>query len=189
MVMSSTFTSRSTTYYNENSQMLVSTYKKYDKLAYASELSYSDKKNEVLKKHGLDNNMYNVVASIVASESKTGSYNDAYAVINVIYNRTISRRWNNHVSNVFGKNAGNNIYYQAIAPNQFTVYSSGSYNRYMNNIPKNVNEAMIDFLYSLDTMHNYLSFRSSGYKGAEAVSFDEGGNKYFNQIADNDLIS
>ena len=59
----------------------------------------------------------------------------------------------------------------------------------MNNIPKNVNEAMIDFLYSLDTMHNYLSFRSSSYKGAEAVSFDEGGNKYFNQIADNDLIS
>lgn len=189
MVMSSTFTSKSTTYYNENSQMLVSTIRKYDEKTYGKELSYNDKLQVVLKKHGLDNNMYNVVSSIVASESKSGSYKDAYAVINVIYNRTISKRWNNHVSNVFGNNAGNNIYYQAIAPNQFTVYSSGSYMKYMNNTPKNVKEAMIDFLYSLDTMHNYLSFRSGNYKGADAVSFDEGGNKYFNEIAYDDLIS
>ena len=188
MVMSSTFTSRSTTYYNENLGMLVSTYKTYDKKTYASEISYEDKLDEVLEKHGLTKNMYNVVASIVASESKSGSYNDAYAVINVIYNRTISKRWSNHVSNVFGNNAGNNIYYQAICPNQFTVYSSGSYTKYMNNIPENVNEAMIDFLYSLDTMHNYLNFASSSYLGADAVSFDEGGNKYYNEIANDDKI-
>lgn len=132
--------------------------------------------------------MYQVLASVVASESKANSYNDAYAVINTIYNRTLSKRWVNSVNNTFGKGKGENLYYQAIAPNQFTVYSSGSYKKYMNNIPKTVEEAIIDLLYTEETLHSYLSFRSNSYKGANTVQYDEGGNKYFNEIAVNDLI-
>ena len=90
------------------------------------ELTYKEKKNIILKKYNLSENMYQVLASIVASESKANSYNDAYAVINTIYNRTMSKRWVNHINNTYGSGKGDNLYYQAIAPNQFTVYSSGS---------------------------------------------------------------
>ena len=58
----------------------------------------------------------------------------------------------------------------------------------MYNIPKTVEEAIIDLLYTEESLHNYLSFRSNSYKGANTVQYDKGGNKYFNEIAVNDLI-
>ena len=145
------------------------------------ELSIKEKKKVILEQYKLTEDMYQIIASVVASESKANSYDDAYAVINTIYNRTLSKRWVNHINNIYGSGKGKNLYYQTIAPNQFTVYSSGSYKKYINNIPKTVEEAVINLLYTEESLHNYLSFRSSSYKGANTVQYEKGGNKYFNE--------
>ena len=188
MAVTSIKTNEPVVYYSDNIVLESSSYAIVDE-SYKKELSYSEKKKIVLEKYNLTENMYQVLASVVASESKANSYNDAYAVINTIYNRTMSKRWVNHINNVYGSGKGKNLYYQVIAPNQFTVYSSGSYKKYMNNIPKTVEEAIIDLLYTEETLHNYLSFRSSNYQGANTVQYDEGGNKYFNEIAVNDYLN
>ena len=186
LIITSFSTNESVIYYSDNI-ILKSSSVSLEEVS-KKELTYKEKKNIILKKYNLSENMYQVLASIVASESKANSYNDAYAVINTIYNRTMSKRWVNHINNTYGSGKGENLYYQAIAPNQFTVYSSGSYKKYMYNIPKTVEEAIIDLLYTGESLHNYLSFRSNSYKGANTVQYDKGGNKYFNEIAVNDLI-
>lgn len=176
-------------YYSDNININSTSYVPYTKEYTKDVLSYSEKKKIALKNYKLSEEKYNVVASIIASESKPNSYNESYAVASVIFNRTNSKRWVNHVNNIYGRGNGTSLYYQAIAPNQFTVYSSGSYKKYLNSVPKAVNEALIDLLYTEEPLHNYLSFRSSSYKGANTVQFEKGGNKYFGEIANNDVLN
>ena len=116
------------------------------------------------------------------SEAKSKSYEDAYAVINTIYNRTHAKNWVRSVSNNFGKDKGTSLYYQAIQPGQFTVYKSGSYKRHLNETNSVGYNAIIDFLYSEEVMHDYLSFRSHSIKVNGSESFASGGNNYFNKL-------
>lgn len=180
-------TGETLTYYSDNIILESNSYAVLEDSYH--ELSIKEKKKVILEQYKLTEDMYQIIASVVASESKANSYDDAYAVINTIYNRTLSKRWVNHINNIYGSGKGKNLYYQTIAPNQFTVYSSGSYKKYINNIPKTVEEAVINLLYSEESLHNYLSFRSSSYKGANTVQYEKGGNKYFNEIAVNDYIN
>lgn len=173
--------------YQDNINVDANSYLEFNKKDASEYMSLAEMKREVLKSYKLTETEFQTVAAIVASEAKNNSYDDAYAVINTIYNRTKSKRWVRHVSNLYGSGKGTSLYYQVIAPNQFTVYSSGSYKKYLNNLPKEVNEAVIKLLYTEDTVHNYLSFKSSSYKGA-AVQLVSGGNKYHSELKDSDKL-
>ena len=99
---------------------------KYDSYKTA-EISNNTKLNYILKKYNLTSEQFSILCGIVLSEAEGNSYEDAYAVINTIYNRTHAKNWVRSVNNYFGKGNGTSLYYQAISPRQFTVYSSGSY--------------------------------------------------------------
>ncbi len=141
-----------------------------------------DKEKYILEKYNLTNEQFNILVAVVLTEAESNSYEDAYAVINTIYNRTHSKSWVRSVSNRFGKGKGSSLYYQVIHPNQFTVYQSGSYKRNLNNRKSVGYNAIIDFLYSEKIMHNYLSFRSHSSKVSNYEMFSERGNKYFNEL-------
>ncbi len=150
-------------------------------------LTNSDKVDIILDKYHLSMNEFKVLVGVVLSESDD-TYEDAYAVINTIYNRTHSKNWVRIINSKFGKDKGMNMYYQAIAPNQFTVYQSGSYKRHMNDTESVGYQAIIDFLYTEKIMHNYLSFRADYIKVAGSESFSPKGNNYFSVIKEENRI-
>ena len=142
----------------------------------------------ILNMYGLTEEQFNVLKSIVIAESKADSYEDGYAVINTVYNRTISQRWSNYVSYLNHENAGFNLYYQAITSGQFVVYENGNYKKYLDVFEGPVYDAIIDFLISQKSIHNYLSFRSAGTYLDEYEQFTPNGNKYFDLLLENDLV-
>lgn len=147
-----------------------------------------EKLQYILDKYNLSKSEFNVLNAIVLSEAASNSYDDAYAVINTIYNRTHSKNWVASANKTYGANKGTNLYYQAIMPNQFVVYENGSYKRYLNSYDNVGTDAIIDFLYTENIMHNYLSFRSSNIKVSGSVAFSENGNNYFNEIKEENRI-
>lgn len=151
-------------------------------------LTLADKRQEILKNYNLTENEFKVLVGITLSEAEQNSYEDAYAVINTIYNRTHSKNWIKSVNSKFGDKKGESLYYQAISPNQFTVYKSGSYKKHMNDISGEGYRAIIDFLYSEKIMHNYLSFRSHSIKISNSESFSENGNNYFNILKEENRV-
>lgn len=146
-----------------------------------------NKKEMILEKYNLTNEQFKVLVGVVLSEADH-TYEDAYAVINTIYNRTHSKNWVKTVNNRFGKDKGTNLYYQAIAPGQFTVYASGSYKKRMNITSGEGYKAIIDFLYTEKVMHNFLSFRAHHVKVSNSTTFSENGNKYFGLIKEENRI-
>ena len=149
-----------------------------------SELSITDdvKRQIILEKYNLTNEQFNVVCAIVLAEAEYNSYEDAYAVINTIYNRTKALSWIKSIENKFGTGKGTSLYYQAISPRQFTVYESGSYKKYLNKTDFVGYDAIIDFLFTEKILHNYVSFRSHNIKVSGSESFSAKGNNYFNAI-------
>ena len=141
---------------------------------------------EILEKYGLTEYEFKVVVGVVLSEAKTNSYEDAYAVINTIYNRTRCKRWVRSANNR-GLD-GTSLYSQVILPNQFTVYQSGSYLRYFNDDQSVGYNAIIDFLSTEEIMHNYLNFASSRSIIANSEQFTDDGNNYYVLIKDEEII-
>lgn len=158
---------------------------KYDSYKTAV-ISNDTKVNYILKTYNLTKEQFNILCAIVLSEAEGNSYEDAYAVINTIYNRTHAKNWVRSVNTYFGN--GKSLYYQAISPNQFTVYSSGSYKRHLNETNSIGYKAILDFLYSEQIMHNYLSFRSHSIKVSGSESFSKNGNNYFNVLKEESRI-
>lgn len=152
------------------------------------ELTNDEKLQEILEMYNLTENEFNVVCAVVFAESKANSYEDAYAVINTIYNRTISKNWVGYISNIYGGDAGKSLYYQATAKGQFVVYQTGIYQKYLYQREGDKYQAVIDFLYNKEIMHNYLSFRSSNTSLNNYVQFVQNGNKYFNALLEDDRI-
>ena len=153
-----------------------------------ADISTETKLRYILKKYNLTSEQFSVLCGIVLAEAEGNSYEDAYAVINTIYNRTHAKNWVRSVNKYFGKGNGNSLYYQAISPRQFTVYSGGSYKRHMNQTKSVGYKAILDFLYSENIMHNYLSFRSHSIKVFNSESFSKKGNNYFNTLKDTNKI-
>ena len=165
------------------------TYTKASYDSYKTAIISNDIKiNYILKNYNLTKEQFNILCAIVLSEAEGNSYEDAYAVINTIYNRTHAKNWVRSVNNYFGSGNGTSLYYQAISPNQFTVYASGSYKRHLNETNSVGYKAILDFLYSEQIMHNYLSFRSHSIKVSSSESFSKNGNNYFNQLKDESRI-
>ncbi|MBE6157049.1 MAG: hypothetical protein E7161_04855 [Firmicutes bacterium] len=151
-------------------------------------VTHEEKIEYILTKYNLSKYQFKVLCGIVLSEAQANSYEDAYAVINTIYNRTHSKSWVKYINNRYGKDKGENLYYQSIAPNQFTVYQSGRYQKNMNNTKSVGYDAIIDFLYTEEVMHNYLSFRSHSIKIKNSESFSNRGNNYFNTLKETNRI-
>lgn len=163
----------------------------------------NEKVNFILDKYNLTSKQFDVLCAIVMAEAKYNSYEDAYAVINTIYNRTISKEQSSYISRAF-KVDGTNLYYQATAKGQFVVYEHGSYKKYLGvrNMPGY--QAVVDFLYSGKIMHNYLFFRDQGINlGKRGLSeykegsnpnktwrqfVKNGGNKYFGPLQQDDIL-
>lgn len=142
----------------------------------------------ILEKYNLTKEQFDVVVAIVLAESKAESYDDAYGVINTIFNRTNSEKWTSWVSSIFGNELGKNLYYQAICPNQFVVYANGTYLDYINanNLPGY--QAVIDFLYTKEIKHIYLSFVANGCDESDKEQLVENGNLYYNELDEADAI-
>lgn len=142
----------------------------------------------ILKNYNLTMEEFKVLCGIVLSEAEGNSYEDAYAVINTIYNRTHAKNWVRSVNGHFGNGKGNSLYYQSISPGQFTVYKSGSYLRHINETNSVGYKAILDFLYSENIMHNYLSFRSHSIKVSGSVSYSNKGNNYFSELVSENRV-
>ena len=153
-----------------------------------AEISNETKLKYILKNYNLTSEQFKVLCGIVLAEAEGNSYEDAYAVINTIYNRTHAKNWVRSVNNYFGKGKGTSLYYQAISPRQFTVYSGGSYKRHLNETKSVGYKAILDFLYSENIMHNYLSFRSHSIKVSNSESFSKKGNNYFSTLKETNRI-
>lgn len=161
-------------------------YKKLD--SYTTAITKEDKVKIILEKYNLSKDQFKILSAIVLSEAQVNSYEDAYAVINTIYNRTHSKNWVKSINNRYGNNKGENLYYQAIAPRQFVVYEHGSYKKNLGNTKSVGYDAIIDFLYTEEVMHNYLSFRSNNIKVKNSEAFSEKGNNYFNILKESNKI-
>lgn len=150
------------------------------------EITNDEKIQIILERFNLTKEQFDTIVAIVLAEAKWDSYEDAYAVINTIYNRSISNSWINYVNHFVGKNTGTSLYYQSICPNQFVVYQHGNYLKFFNKDVSNElgYQAVIDFLFAGEIMHNFLSFVDSSYcASGEYIQFAEnGGNCYYNEL-------
>lgn len=160
-----------------------------------SQISEETEIDQILEMYGLTEEQFNVLCAIVMTEAKPNSYEDAYAVINTIYNRTISKLWVREINRFYNSdNAGRSLYYQAIMPNQFVVYETGLYKKNLNVRSGSSYQAVIDFLLTKELKHDYLSFKSSDTikssdtNFSEHEQFVEGGNKYHNIMSEEDRI-
>ena len=128
----------------------------------------------------LPDDEFDLVVAVVAAEYEK-SIDDALAVISVILNRCESPTWSEW--------AGTSPAMQVVKPNQFEVYSIGSYLKYMpggafygTNHYKLAKQAVIDAFNGIRN-NNYYSFRSWSYitSGGDYYSYNyivEGGNRY-----------
>lgn len=151
-------------------------------------ITKEDKKDIILDRFSLTDEQFKVIVGVTLAEAEYNSYEDSYAVINTIYNRIHSKSWVKSIENKFGKDKGKSLYYQVISPNQFTVYQSGSYKKYMDDTESVGYNAIIDFLFTEKIMHNYLSFRSNHIKVAGSESYSLKGNNYFNVLLDENRV-
>ncbi len=110
-----------------------------------------------------------LLCAIVAAESDQ-SYDDALAVVSTILNRCETSNWINcH---------GRDPIAQVTAPNQYSVYQLGTYEKYMDgNAPETVQQAVADALAGVRN-HNYTSFRSNVSTEYSDNMITETGNRY-----------
>jgi len=152
------------------------------------ELSKKDKINNILDNYDLTQEQFDIICAIVMAEAKSESYVDGYAVINCMYNRCVSKLWNDYISNLYGDNAGSDLYMQATASGQFVVYEEGLYEKFLGVKEGQVIDAVIDFLTTKNIMHYYLSYRSADTSLDEYEQFTPNGNKFFDYMLEEDRM-
>lgn len=154
------------------------------------ELTNEEKLAIILEMYNITEEQFNEIVATVIGEAAPDSYEDAYAVINVLYNRLRSYKWHNSVDNLRGPDGGYNIYYQLIQTGQFEIYYNGAYKLYLNEDMYYTPgyQAVIDMLYSQVVMHNYLNFTSKNGKREGKVQFVDGGNLYYSSLKEEDII-
>jgi len=163
----------------------------------------------ICEKYNLTEFEFKVIASTVYYETFANNYDDAYRVINTIYNRTKSKRWVNYISSITGLD-GESMYAQVIAPSQFDgcISTSGyDYDELLNKVIydgtkpfENTLDAIFEFLISEKSVHNFLSFKGiywevdesekmkDGYGITDWVKYTDLGNIYHNPLTESDLL-
>ncbi len=154
------------------------------------EVSMEEKVNYILEHYDLTLEQFEVIVAVVLAESKGAGtcYEDAYAVISTIYNRTLSKKWNDTVEQCMGDGTGSNLYYQVITPGQFSTYADEKYLEFLGVTNGNGYQAIIDLLYTEQPVHSFLSFRASDQKADNRTQFISGGNWYFSELETEDRI-
>lgn len=148
-----------------------------------NEHTYEEKMLIVMARRG---NTYEEVDTVcaggVAEASGEGTnYIDAYAVGSTIINRTRYRSYYNTY--------GDDIYKIFTGPKQFSVYSSGLYKRFLGRIDLPGYQAMIDVLYSEESMHDYLEFRGNRVNlTIPYETFTDGGNKHIIKMQEEYIV-
>ena len=156
----------------------------------------NDEKIEMIcERYGLTKEEFDVIKAVVVAEAKWFSYEDAYAVINTIFNRSISAIWIYDVERLQGEGTGRSMYHQVTQYHQFDPYwYSGTYKNYLEDRPETVPavQAVIDFLYGVPVeqengetillparLHDYANF--VGYQiphQYKSYAFVECGNNF-----------
>ena len=152
------------------------------------EVSNEEKINVILNREGITREQFDEIVATVVGEAAPGSYEDAYAVINTFYNRTISKTWINEMIRATGEDKGRNLYEQITLINQSEVYTSGRYKEFLGTNDGPVYQAVIDFLYTLDRKHDYLCFFASYGDIPDSVQFVPGGNWYYSLMLSEDKV-
>lgn len=154
------------------------------------ELTNEEKLTIILAMYGITETQFNEIVATVIGEAAADSYEDAYAVINTLYNRLRSMKWHYSIDKYRYEGAGYNIYYQLIQTGQFEIYYTGAYKLYLNEdiyyTPGY--QACIDMLFSQEIMHNYLSFTSKNGKREGKEQFVTDGNLYYSSLKEADTI-
>lgn len=145
-------------------------------------------RNEILKTYNLTDEQFDIICAVVLAEAWVNSYEDAYAVINTIFNRTRSYAWHYSVDKDFGEGAGFSLYYQVILAGQFSVYSNGEYKKFLGVRDLPGYKAVLDFLTTQEPMHDYLNFYANFGDTAGKEQFVPNGNLYYNHLQPEDII-
>lgn len=144
----------------------------------------------IMEKYDLTLEELHEIAATVAAEAGENQYDEAYNVINSLYNRTKSKKWVNEMKRVLGRSDGDNLYVQLICPGQYSVYESGSYKEFLGKTDIPAYQAVIDFLLREEYVHDYMSFGSKERDMSKynAKSLTNNGNQYFDLLTDDDRI-
>ena len=147
-----------------------------------------EKINVILERENITREQLDVIIATVKGEAAADSYEDAYAVINTFYNRTISKTWINEMIRAIGEDIRDNIYAQLTLDNQSEVYTNGTYQKYLGTTEGPIFDAVIDFLYTLERKHDYLCFYASFGNISDSVQFVENGNWYYSKMLEDDIV-
>lgn len=152
------------------------------------ELTNEEKIQSILVEYELTKDQFDIIVAVVLGEAKALCYEDAYAVINTIFNRTNSYKWSSYIDSIMGSGTGTNLYYQVICPGQFEVYYADLYQKHLGVTDVPGYQAVIDFLYDKNLMHDYLSFYSAEGSKDGKEQFVDGGNIYYNVMPREDKM-
>lgn len=154
------------------------------------ELTYQEKMLAIMEREGYTyEELDTICAGCVAESCEEGNcYEEGYNVASSLYNRAHCRPYVDYISSILGENAGYSIYYQFIAPNQFTVWSNESYKDYLSCIDLVGYQAAIDMFYSGIPSHNYLDFNNIPNEDMPSYQLNEGGNYYCHELLEEDKI-
>ena len=143
-------------------------------------ISNEEKIAWILKKWDLTKEELKIIMATIVHEGGF-SYVEGYAVINSVYNRTISKAY-------ASKENQRNLYYQITRQGQYNSYLKGSYKKYLNLSVEEcpAMQAIIDFLYQekVKIIHHYLGFRANGN-----IKFTSNGNGYRSEMSEDDYLT
>ncbi len=165
-----------------------------------------EKIETICERYQLTREEFTTIVAVVIAESQGNSYEDAYAVINTIFNRSISAPWIYDVERLQGEGTGTSMYHQVTQYHQFDVYwLTGSYTEYLGATPEEYPgmQAVIDFLYGVPVtsengetkllpqrLHDCVNFVGYGiHHRYEAHSYTSRGNNYGVHMQPEDYIS
>ena len=142
---------------------------------------------------------FDVIQAVVYKEAKAEAnigednrYEDAFAVINSIYNRSISYTKCGYVKKWLKKDDYVTMYDHVIAPNQYVPYNNGSYKEALGVTSGEAYQAVLDFLFIADRspecMHKFMDFLGNGYESDYRVKFVPRGNNFSYYLEDVDTI-
>lgn len=143
-------------------------------------ISNEEKIDWILKKWDLTKEELRIIMATLVHE---GGYNyvEGYAVINNVYNRTISKLYS-------PKENQRNLYYQLTRAGQYNSYLKGSYKKYLNLTIEEcpAMQAMVDFLYQdeeIKIIHHYL-----GFGAGQGKHFTSNGNGFRKEMSEDDYL-
>ena len=167
--------------------------------------SEQEKFDYICNKYNLTEFELKVIISVIYHEA-AWTYDDAYRVTNVIYNRTKSKEMVRYIGYLTGID-GKSLYAQVIATShgkdgtayqQFSGYlpsvAGYDYEKLLESDPDRVKlNGIFDFLISEKSVHSFYSFKSSSHssndwEGAtDWIRYTDNGNVYHDMLQQDDL--